>query len=211
MEYKPYKLYPATEGRGELIDRIKYMILENRLNKIIMDLESKGKTGEAQKKYMELLRQAATIRDEKLRYKLESEIFSRIANTYIHIAEPENALEYAVKALEKARLAKTQYPILLALLMKASALHAQGRREEALETIEEILGYKVRSPVEHEVVLWALLLKARIMVSMKKCGSAREAVDKVVAELHRARKMRYIMEELSCLNKMIVDMCSDNN
>ncbi|GEM_PF-3145530 len=193
-----------------MIERIKYKILENKLNKTIVDLEAKGKTREAQKKYFALLRQASAIRDEKLRYSLESEILSRIANTYLHIADPAKALEYATKALQKARQSGKKYPILLALLMKATALQAQGKKEEALENIEEILGYKAESPEEHEARLWALMLKARIMISMGKCDEAKEAVNAVMAGLRRARKMQYILEELSLVNKVVMEACSEN-
>lgn len=184
-----------------MMDKIRFILLSNKLNKIVTDIESKGRIQEARKKYMELLRQSAMIKSKRLRYMLESEIMARIANICIHIGAVDQALEYSVKAIDKARSSGNNYNISLALLMRAIALQSRGSYKEALEDIEEILRLKPRSPEEYEVRLWALMLKSRIMIRLNDYHSAKKALDEVVSDLRHASRMKYILEELSHVKK----------
>ncbi len=184
-----------------MIDKIRFMILSNKLNKIVNRVESKGRIQEAYKKYMELLRQCTMIKNKKLRYMLESEILARIANICIYTGAIDQALEYSVKAINKARSSGNKYNISLALLMRAIALQSQDRYKEALEDIEEILRLSPRSPKEYEVKLWALILKSKIMIRLKDYRSAKKTLDEAVSDLHHAKKIKYILEELSHVKK----------
>ncbi len=193
-----------------MLDKIKAKILEYKLNKIIQNLETKGRIEDALKKYRELLKQAEHLNEEQ-KAKIKTLIHTRIANIYMLKNNLAEARLHALQALNLTKKTNEPYVINMSKLIMASILYRKKKYKETEEFIDQILRSKPGTHVEHEIAIWARILRARILIDNKKCSEANQEFNKIQADLASAGQLRYILDELSILRKELNEICGRNN
>jgi len=189
-----------------MLKNIKVRILEYRLNKIIRDLESKGKIEHALSNYRKLLREIQELPKEK-KLELEARIHGRLANIYMYKGELEKAEHYALKAYELSEIVKDNYTRYSSKLIMASLLYRLKKYVEAEKIIDEILSFKPKKKEEYEIIVWARILKTRILLENDKCYEAKKQYGIIEEELKHLSQLKFVLEELGLLKKELSSVC----
>ncbi|NPA99455.1 MAG: hypothetical protein GXO43_08760 [Crenarchaeota archaeon] len=189
-----------------MLENIKARILEYKLNKIIYELESKGKVEQALGHYLKLLREIQELPEHK-KLELEARIHGRLANIYMYKGDLEKAEHYALKAYELSEMVKDNYTRYFSKLIMASLLYRMKKYVEAERIIDEILVFKPKSREEYEIIVWARIMKTRILLEKKECNEARKQYVLIEEDLRYLRQLKFILEELGLLKKELSIVC----
>jgi len=189
-----------------MLENIKARILEYKLNKIIHELESKGKVEQALGHYLKLLREIQELPEHK-KLELEARIHGRLANIYMYKGDLEKAEHYALKAYELSEMVKDNYTRYFSKLIMASLLYRMKKYVEAERIIDEILVFRPKSREEYEIIVWARIMKTRILLEKKECNEARKQYVLIEEDLRYLRQLKFILEELGLLKKELSIVC----
>ncbi len=189
-----------------MLKSIKARILEYKLNKIIHDLESKGKIEQALGHYLRLLREIQELPEQK-KLELEARIHSRLANIYMYKGDLEKAEHYALKAYELSEIVKDNYTRYSSKLIMASLLYRMKKYDQAERIIDEILRFRPKNREEYEILAWARIMKTRILLEKKACNEAEKQYFLIEEDLRYLRQLKFILEELGLLKKELNSVC----
>ncbi|NPA97836.1 MAG: hypothetical protein GXO43_00495 [Crenarchaeota archaeon] len=189
-----------------MLKNLKAKMLEYRLNKIIRDLEAKGKIDQALSHYTRLLREIQELPMQK-KLELEARIHGRLANIYMYKNELKKAELHASKAYELSMRISDNYTKYSSKLIMASFLYRTKKHVQAERILDEILAFKPKNKEEYEIVVWARILKTKILVENNRCNEAKTQFNLIEEELKHLKQLKFILEELGLLKKEISSTC----